>query len=62
MEPSLGHARIHDTTVRRCHDRCSTITTKMLLSKNADVSIRDSKVMKISGDKVNYYMNKSDLY
>ena len=52
MEPSIGHARIHDTTVRRCHDRCATLTVKMLLSKNADVSIRDSKVMKISGDKV----------
>ena len=52
MEPSLGHARIHDTTIRRCHDRCALLSTKMLLSKNADVSIRDSKVMKISGDKV----------
>ena len=54
MEPSLGHSRVHDTTVRRCHDRTALLTTKMLLGKNADISLKDAKVMKIDDDKVSY--------
>ena len=54
MEPCLGHARVHDTTIRRCHDRTALLTTRMLLSKNADVSLKDAKVMKIGDDKISY--------
>ena len=54
MESVLGYARIHDTTIKRCHDRQSLITTKMLLSRNADVSIKDAKILKLGEDKVSY--------
>ena len=52
LESALGHGRIHETTVRRVHHRTAVISVKMLLCKNADVSIRDDKTMSISGDKV----------
>ena len=52
LEASLGHGRIHEATVRRVHHRTAVINVKMLLSKNADISIRDDKEMTIAGDKV----------
>ena len=54
MESCIGHARIHDSTIKRCHDRAALINTKMLLARNADVSIKDVKLVKIGADKLSY--------
>ena len=54
MESVIGHARIHDSTIRRCHDRTALITTKMLLARNADISIKDTKLVKIGADKLSF--------
>ena len=57
MEPALGHARVHDATVRRIHDRTSLVTLRMLLSKNADISLKDSKLVSTNGDKLSLDRN-----
>ena len=54
MESVLGHARVHDSTIRRCHDRTALINTKMLLARNADISIKDAKLVKIGADKLSF--------
>ena len=54
MESCIGHARIHDSTIKRCHDRAALINTKMLLARNADISIKDVKLVKLGEDKLSY--------
>ena len=57
MEPALGHARVHDATVRRLHHRTSLVTLRMLLGKNADISLKDSKLVSADGDKLSLDRN-----
>ena len=57
MEPALGHARVHDASVRRIHHRTSLVTLRMLLSKNADISLKDSKLVSTNGDKLSLDRN-----
>ena len=52
MEAALGPARVNDATIRRAHDRASCLTTRMLLTRNADVSIKDSKTLKVEGNTI----------
>ena len=48
----MGHGRVHDATIKRLHHRTSAISLRMLLTRNADVHIRDTRVMRVEGDKV----------
>ena len=52
VEPAMGHGRVHDATIKRLHHRTSAISLRMLLTRNADVHIRDTRVMRVEGDKV----------
>ena len=52
MEAAIGPARVNDATIRRAHDRASCLTTRMLLTRNADVSIKDSKTLKVEGNTI----------
>ena len=52
MEAAMGPARVNDATIRRAHDRASCLTTRMLLTRNADVSIKDSKTLKVEGNTI----------
>ena len=52
VEPAMGHGRVHDATIKRLHHRTSAISLRMLLTRNSDVHIRDTRVMRVEGDKV----------
>ena len=52
MEAAMGPARVNDATIRRAHDRASCLTTRMLLTRNADVSIKDCKTLKVEGNTI----------
>ena len=47
LEAAMGVARINELTLKRLHFRSHAVTVKMLLSRNADVSLRDTKVPKM---------------
>ena len=52
VEPAMGHGRVHDATIKRLHHRTSAVSLRMLLTRNSDVHIRDTRVMRVEGDKV----------
>ena len=52
MEPAMGHGRVHEATIKRLHHRTSAVSLRMLLTRNSDVHIRDTRVMRVEGDKV----------
>ena len=52
VEPAMGHGRVHEATIKRLHHRTSAVSLRMLLTRNSDVHIRDTRVMRVEGDKV----------
>ena len=44
LEAAMGVARVNELTLKRLHFRSNAVTVKMLLTRNADVSLKDSKV------------------
>ena len=44
LEAAMGVARVNELTLKRLHFRSNAVTVKMLLTRNADVNLKDSKV------------------
>ena len=52
LEAHMGASRVNPAALKMMHDRVAGLKIRMLLAKNAEVSIRENKILKLDGNSV----------